>query len=213
MNGQRIVILTGGAAGDWIQDCIKPEDLLIGADRGALRLIRMGYSPFLSLGDFDSVSLEELEEIKLKSGKVLTCDAIDKDVTDTEMAFDAAISMKPSEILLLGALGTRWDHSIVNIHLLKKGLENGIPSRIIDTHNEIRLINRPAILHKTKYTHVSILPFSSSVTGITLEGFKYPLDHATLQIGQSLGISNVMAGETGRISLLTGELLVIQSID
>ncbi|MNJ03950.1 Thiamine pyrophosphokinase [compost metagenome] len=44
-------------------------------------------------------------------------------------------------------------------------------------------------------------------------GFQYPLYEATLTLGQSLGISNVLLGSEGRITLREGLLLVIQSTD
>jgi thiamine pyrophosphokinase len=51
------------------------------------------------------------------------------------------------------------------------------------------------------------------VTGITLRGFQYPLTDATLTIGQSLGISNVLLEPEGTITIKEGLLLVIQSSD
>jgi thiamine pyrophosphokinase len=213
MNGKRIVIVTGGTLGDWVLAELEQTDVLVGSDRGALFLVRHGFKPDVSLGDFDSVSAAELEEIRAASKAFISCDPIEKDLTDTEMAFDWALEQKPTEIKLLGALGTRFDHSLANIHLLRKGVAQGISCKIIDAYNEVILINHPALIHKGSYTHVSLLPLSLEVTGITLLGFLYPLQQATLTIGQSLGISNILLGEQGRIEIESGYLLVIQSKD
>jgi thiamine pyrophosphokinase len=213
MNGKRIVIVTGGTLGDWVLSELQQADLLVGSDRGALFLVRHGYAPDIALGDFDSVTETELGEVRAGSKAFIDCDPVDKDLTDTEMAFDWAIAQNPTEIKLLGALGTRFDHSLANIHLLRKGVERGISCKIIDAYNEVVLIDRPASIIKGSYTHVSLLPLSIEVTGITLRGFLYPLQKATLMIGQSLGISNVLLAEQGRVEIDSGLLLVIQSKD
>jgi thiamine pyrophosphokinase len=213
MNGKRITIVTGGTLGDWALPELMKADLLVGSDRGALYLIRQGFKPDISLGDFDSVSEEELAEIQAGSKDFLICDPIDKDLTDTEMAFQWALEQKPDEIKLLGALGTRFDHSLANIHLLRQGLDQGVSCKIMDAYNEVALINGVSVITKGNFTHISLLPLSLKVTGITLHGFLYPLQEATLTIGQSLGISNILQDEQGRIELESGYLLVIQSKD
>ncbi|MBD0382441.1 thiamine diphosphokinase [Paenibacillus sedimenti] len=213
MTGKRIVIVTGGTLGEWFVEEIKEGDVLVGSDRGALSLIEYGFQPYISMGDFDSVTEEERDQIRASSHTFIDCDPIYKDLTDTEMAFEWALAQDPSHIILLGALGSRFDHSLANIHLLRKGLSLGIACTIIDASNEIILINMPTHIRRGSYTHVSLLPLSMEVTGITLHGFQYPLRQATLQIGQSLGISNVLLEQEGLIELETGLLLVIQSKD
>lgn len=210
---QRVLIFTGGRLGKWALERIGAGDYLIGADRGAAFLIRHGHRPDFVVGDFDSVSAEELEEIRRASREVQECDAIDKDYTDTELAFNFALSRNPGEILLFGALGTRFDHSLANVHLLRKALDAGIPCAVIDEYNEIRLTDSRLAVRKSRYDYISLLPLSERVTGVTLEGFQYPLDGATLTIGQSLAVSNRFAGDTGMIRIASGLLLVIQSTD
>ncbi|WP_068777043.1 thiamine diphosphokinase [Paenibacillus sp. FJAT-26967] len=214
---QHVVIVTGGSIGPWAHDQLEgldPScDYLIGADRGALHLIRGGYRPQLALGDFDSVTPEEREEIRAGSEQFITCDAVDKDWTDTELAYNMALERSPSQITLLGALGTRMDHTLANIHLLRKGTESGVRSRIMDAHNEIEVISRTTEILSGSYPNVSLLPLTTEVTGITLTGFRYPLNDATLTIGQSLGISNVLETERGIIQIRSGLLLVIRSRD
>ncbi|WP_042161840.1 thiamine diphosphokinase [Paenibacillus gorillae] len=212
---QRILIFTGGRLGDWATKLVQPQDYLIGADSGALFLIRNGFTPDIAIGDFDSVTGDELAEIRLHSKALIDCDPIDKDFTDTEMAFRRALEQQPSEIALIGALGTRFDHSLANVHLLSLALEQEVAASIIDEHNQIRLAQGPQTLslNKGNYAHVSLLPLSQQVTGIYLTGFQYPLADATLQIGQSLGISNVILDDSGTIRFAEGILLIIQSKD
>lgn len=209
----RVLIFAGGSLGEWALRDIRPNDLLVGADRGALFLVRNGFEPDLALGDFDSVTAEELEEIRRNSKSFLDCDPVHKDWTDTEMAFNWAMEQKPSEIMLLGALGTRLDHSLANVHLLRRGLQRGIRCSILDAHNYVTLIDRFAMVANRGFAHVSLLPLSLEVRGITLHGFQYPLQRAALTLGQSLGISNVLVADPGMIEVEEGLLLVIQSKD
>lgn len=214
----RYVICSGGQLGDWALAELREGDVLVGADRGALFLVDRGFSPDMALGDFDSVSAGELMRIRTGSRRFEACDPIAKDWTDTEMALRWVLAQqdpKPDEVVLIGVLGSRWDHSLANIHLLRVLLEAGVRGRIVDETNELHLVDgsKPLTLARTRHTYVSLLPLSLEVTGITLNGFQYPLLDATLTIGQSLGISNVLLEQTGTIRLRDGLLLAIQSMD
>lgn len=213
MNKLHILICTGGQLGEWAIPHIEKADLCIGADKGALFLVEAGVRPYLSIGDFDSVTAEQLELIKNNSQHVKDFDAIDKDYTDTELALHEAIALHPAKITIIGALGTRFDHSIANIQILTLADEHDIQAEIIDKHNKIRLISDSATISKDNYPYLSVLPFTQIVEGINLIGFKYPLENATIKKGQAIGISNIILGDEAKIEVRTGTLLVIQSTD
>ncbi|MFA4133521.1 MULTISPECIES: thiamine diphosphokinase [unclassified Brevibacillus] len=213
MNPTRILLFAGGNLGNWAIQEIRENDWLVGVDRGALFLVHNGLVPKLSIGDFDSVSSEEMAEIERHSMHVSSCDPVMKDLTDTEMALTWAIEQQPEEIVLLGVLGSRFDHMLANVHLLNKALQTGSNCRILDETNEIRLIDRQSTIEQDHFDHISLLPFTPEVTGITLTGFLYPLKDATLRIGDTLGISNLLTEQTGTITIQTGKLLVVKSKD
>ncbi|MEK3881314.1 thiamine diphosphokinase [Paenibacillus sp. PL2-23] len=210
---KRIVIFAGGALGDWALALLRTGDTLIGADSGALFLLQSGLTPEVAIGDFDSVNDEELRLIRERSGTMIQCDPVDKDYTDSEMAFRYALDMKPTELLLLGGIGTRFDHSLANVHLLALADAAGIQASIQDPCNRIRVISSTTVIPAEGFPQTSLLPLSEQAAGITLTGFQYPLQDATLTIGQSLGISNLLCAEEGLIELREGKLLVIQSRD
>ncbi|CAH1194902.1 Thiamine pyrophosphokinase [Paenibacillus plantiphilus] len=211
---KRILIFTGGRLGEWALEHIEENDILYGADGGALFLVSHGLRPTVSLGDFDSVTVEQLQQIKAASAETFDCDPVDKDFTDTELAFRQALRQKPDQIILFGALGTRFDHSLANVHLLRSAAESGVAAAIVDEHNSIRLVTDALVLErKARYSYVSLLPLTEKVAGITLTGFQYPLSNATLEIGQSLGISNILSSDRGTITITEGMLLVIESVD
>lgn len=210
---QRIWIFGGGDLGAWALEELVRDDRLVGADRGAWFLVSNGYRPELSIGDFDSVTAEEAALIRENSASYADCDAVDKDKTDLELAFDWAIAERPAEIVVVGATGTRFDHTLANVQLLRKASEAGIPCRIVDARNEIRLARggERTLVRKGPYHYVSLLPLAGEVRGITLTGFRYPLNDATLPVGSTLGVSNELLGESGVVESASGDLLVISS--
>ncbi|TYP72530.1 thiamine diphosphokinase [Paenibacillus methanolicus] len=213
MFNQRILIFTGGRLGPWAIELVQPNDYLIGADSGAYFLAANGFAPDIAIGDFDSVTDEQFAAIQRCSRRVETCDPIDKDFTDTELAFRHALAMEPQEVILVGALGTRFDHSLANVHLLRGALGRNIRASIVDAHNRVQLTERKLTLTAGGYSHVSLLPLTPVVSGIDLHGFRYPLRDATLEIGQSLGISNILEADEGTVTIREGLLLVIESRD
>lgn len=213
MLNRRILIFTGGNLGTWALEEIKNGDFLIGADSGALFLLKNKILVDYALGDFDSVTPEEFAAIKMWCQETSACDSVAKDYTDTEMALNWALTKNPSEIVIMGALGSRMDHNLANIHLLSKCMKEGISCRILGEKNEIYLVDKYACISSGHFTYVSVIPLSFEVTGVTLEGFLYPLNRATLCLGQSIGISNKITEETGIIKVESGQLLVIKSRD
>lgn len=213
MSSKRVVIFAGGELSPEYFDLLDEDDFIIGADHGALFLISHGYTPDIAVGDFDSVSLEALQDIESKSKKTITCDAVNKDLTDSEMALDIAMDQQPDSILLLGVTGTRMDHSLASIQMMTRALQRQINCYVMDTHNYITLTGSQAVINDLGYTYVSLLPLTPEVSGITLEGFQYPLTDATLKLGQSLGVSNKLISSSGTVTIRSGLLLIIQSKD
>jgi thiamine pyrophosphokinase len=210
---RRILLFAGGNLGEWALKEIRDSDTLVGVDAGALFLLHNGYKPYAALGDFDSVERADAEWIKSSCQVFSECDPIAKDVSDTEMALEWALLQNPQEIIMLGVTGTRFDHTLANVHLLKRTLEAGVACHIIDETNDIQLIDHTAAVSPGKYPYISLLPLSLSVTGVTLEGFFYPLQNATLALGHTLAISNKLAKEVGTVQIRSGLLLLIQSMD
>lgn len=210
----RALIFTGGNLGEWAFAHINSTDYLIGADRGAEFLIRNGYVPHLALGDFDSVNPDQMQQIADTAIELLTCDAVNKDWTDTELAFKEAIARGYREILIIGVLGTRFDHVLGNVHLLKQASEHGCNLTLVDVNNRINLcVDRYQLEAITEFPYTSLLPLTTEVTGVTLAGFRYPLHDATLKMGYSIGISNILDAPMGLITVTSGMLLVIRSRD
>ena len=188
---------------------------IIVCDRGLEALYQLKIIPNHVVGDFDSVSSEVLEFYKKQTQIIFHTYNAEKDNTDTDIALKLATRLKSSKITILGALGKRMDHAIANIHILKDALYAEIPCKILDEYNRIYLINKETTLEKEKVygKYVSLIPLTSTVEGLTLTGFKYPLNEYTLPIGTSLGISNEIIEDRAYIKMKKGILIAIESKD
>lgn len=189
-------------------------DYIIASDRGLEIIDKFNMTPDYIIGDFDSLDKRILNKYINNKNTIIKKLNPEKDYTDTHMAIKLAIELESKEITILGAIGTRIDHTIANIHVLKETLDKSIECKVIDKRNEIQLINRKTILKTDKnYKYISLIPLTTKVEGITLKGFKYPLSNATLEIGHSIGVSNEQIEEYAEINFKKGILILIKSRD
>lgn len=214
----RTLIIAGGEINIEMLDKYWRKDTrqnIIAVDRGLEALFKLHIIPNHVVGDFDSVSPEILEFYKNQTQIIFHKFNAEKDNTDTDIALKLAIKLKSSDIAIIGALGRRMDHALANIHILKEALEANISCQIIDEHNRIYLINKEITLKKDKVyrRYVSLIPLTTEIEGLTLTGFKYPLNQYTLPIGTSLGISNEITEDVAKIEIKKGILIVIESKD
>lgn len=212
----KTVIITGGNINiKFTKEYLKKYsfDLVIVADKGLEVVNKLNITPNYIIGDFDSVNKETLEEYKNNKTQIIKLNP-EKDYTDTHMALKLAIEKNSTSIIILGAIGTRIDHTIANIHILKEALEKNIKAKIINSNNEITLINKNIeILNNEKFKYISLIPLTTEVKNITLSGFKYKLEKANLNIGESIGISNEQIESKAKIEIEKGILMLIKSKD
>ncbi|MDD2481705.1 MAG: thiamine diphosphokinase [Lutispora sp.] len=196
---------------DYCLNIIKSADYIICADGGTRHAYKMGLHPDLILGDFDSSDNEYLEHYK-NLGIKMERYPKDKDKTDSHLCILKALDFS-YEIILIGATGSRLDHTMANISLLKLGLDKGVDIYIADSQNEIYLINKSITIKGKPGELFSLLPISQSVEGICVYGAKYELNEAVMEIGDPYGTSNLFKKENVNIKIRSGYLLVIKSKD
>lgn len=191
--------------------------LLIAADSGLEMLKTLELKPDVAVGDFDSVSEETLAFYTARQGIRFERHRPEKNESDTELAFSIAKEAGATELLLLGAVGTRLDHVLANIHLLKEALDWGIPCVILDCHNRIRLVTGRTVFRRAEcpYPYISFIPLTMEVTHIRLTGFKYPLADHHMRLGVECGhcVSNEIAAQEAVLEFESGLLLAIESRD
>jgi len=188
---------------------------IIASDKGINILSEFDIVPDYIVGDFDSADLDILSKYKKNDNIIIKELEKEKDYTDTHVALNLAIEIKSEDIVIMGATGIRLDHFIANIEILYVALKQNIQCRIIDPNNEIQLIsNYIKLIKKNNFgKYISLIPFTDEVTGVTLKGFKYLLNNATMKKGESIGVSNEQIDDIAEISLKSGILILISSKD
>ena len=190
---------------------IHPDDTVIAADGGALHCIEKGIVPDIVIGDFDSLPQISLEHLR-KCGSEIVQYPERKDQTDMELALDRALEKNAEEIIILGALGGRWDMTIANLMLLSRSETAHCRICLIDGRQEMELIRggQQIQIRGQKGDTVSLIPLVQDAQGISLEGLEYPLCNETLKLGSTRGISNVMTGSCASVNLQKGLVLCIR---
>lgn len=169
--------------------------------------------PDVLVGDFDTA------DASLVARYEKCCEVLrhmpEKDATDTELAVDDALERGADRVVLLGATGSRMDHTLANIHMLYRILESGKKGCIINENNRISMHKESFSLMREDLfgTYLSFLPFYGDVKGLVLSGVKYPLSGQNMIAGISLGVSNEAKDDIIGVSFLEGYLLMIEARD
>jgi thiamine pyrophosphokinase len=214
-----IINILGGGPADLLPDLNQYDEknsLWVGVDRGVFTLLNMGISPAIAFGDFDSVSTAELSEIESAVAQLEKFKP-EKDETDMELALNWALEQKPGQIRIFGASGGRLDHFFANVQLLIRPVMNGTKTEmiIIDRQNliSVKAPGKYRIEKTSDKKYISFVPASLDISGLTLEGFKYPLKDCHISTGSTLCISNELIGDYGTFSFSEGILIVVRSSD
>ena len=187
---------------------IRACDLIIAADGGALHCRKLGILPQVVIGDFDSLISEELTNLEADGAQLIRYPS-HKDETDLELAFEFARLQGCEQILLVGALGARWDMSIANILLAAHPTYADIQVRLADDRQELLLLRsgKSYILHGKPGDTLSLIPIQGNVEGISTQGLEYPLINENLEFGSPRGVSNDFVTESAIVSLRKGLLI------
>lgn len=186
--------------------------LVVAADRGIESLLELNYSPDYLIGDFDSIGRDLLIKVEESDIKIVR-HPIAKDETDTQLAVDLLLDLGCKSITLVGVTGTRLDHTMANISLLRDLYLKNIKAKIVDDNNIIEYLGDRVYIEKKKGYYISIIPISLEGIVVSLEGFFFPLSKKTISYGSSLGVSNYLVKDSGTIIRHKGEGLLLQSRD
>jgi thiamine pyrophosphokinase len=218
----RIVIFSNGEIPDLkaARALLQPGDYLIAADGGANHLMKMGILPELVIGDLDSIDEDTLFDLTSADVEIKQFSE-DKDETDIELALRYAVELRPSAILIVGALGGRLDQTLANLSILTDPTLPGIDVRLDDGVEEVFFLKASAekggqvapspqgeVRGRSGET-VSLIPWHGPVEGVATEGLQWSLYGETLFPSKSRGISNVMLGESASVKIDKGLLLIV----
>ena len=206
----KALIYTGGAVlAENITEHAKGDDLILAADSGYRNALALGASPAIVMGDFDSLGDCELP----KTVERLEVPA-EKDFTDTQLAVDVAIGKGANEIVIIGGLDGRLDHTLSNLAILEDLQKKGIPAIITNGYNRVRyLCATSTLLPKSGFRYLSLIALSEKVKGVSVEGCKYPLKNATLSRNFQFAVSNEIVENCALVSVRKGGLYLVESIN
>lgn len=211
----KAVLFAGAAITDYdfCEAYLRNADCVICCDGGMHHAKKLGITPDYIVGDFDSVRPEVLEEYR-GMGISIRQFPTHKNETDMQLGMLLALEMGATELVLIGGIGDRFDHTLANAHLLLYLLKKGVRGILVNEKNRVELIDKEVTLHGKAGDLVSTIPLSMQVEGITLEGLEYPLvDYDLALDDQLVAVSNVMTGTEAKITIRSGYLFVMQTRD
>lgn len=180
------------------------EDYVIAADRGYDSLMAYGVVPDLAVGDFDSLGYQPDHPNVIQL-------PVEKDDTDMVFALRKGLELGYRRFLLLGGVGGRLEHTLANLQLLDWLTGQGGQGFLAGEKTVATAIRGPASLTfpAAMSGYLSAFCNSGTAEGVTLENLKFPLEHSTLTSSFPLGVSNQFLGQSARVSVEKGSLLLI----
>ena len=215
---KRTVIVSGGMLEeDFVLPILKSEEteFVIGVDKGLEFLYKHEIKPDYIVGDFDSVSRELVDYYREELNVPIREFNPVKDASDTEIALRLCLGLNRKSILILGGTGNRIDHLWANVQCLQIALQAGADARIVDSHNQIRLLDSDITLKKSEAfgPYFSLFPLEMPVDELSIRGAKYPLQNHFLKPSDSLCVSNEFAEDEVTISFVYGKVILMETRD
>lgn len=179
---------------------------VICADGGYEMAKRLGISPDVILGDFDTykdVLPDNCEVIKYPE---------EKDDTDTMLAVKLALERGYTDIVICCGVGGRLDHTYANIQALRYILKHEGTGQLAGDGSYVTM-QGPGVKVYSRMNgyYFSVFSYTEECKGVTLTGFKYPVKNGTIKNSFPIGVSNRVTGKSGIVSLESGILLIIFS--
>jgi thiamine pyrophosphokinase len=209
-NMGRVLIFANGELPDLNKARFLPQrdDYIICADGGTRHALALNLQPNLVIGDMDSLKEGQWQKLK-NAGIPIELYPHDKNATDLELAIMRAIEREPQEILVIGALGGRLDHTLGNLALLSDIQLSAINTRFDNGLEEIFFCREQVEVHGRSGDILSLIPWGGPVQAIQTQGLRWSLNRETLYPEKTRGISNEMLSDTASVSIGSGLLLIV----
>ena len=197
-----ICVIFGAAEFDVLLLPVGENDLVIAADGGLEHTGKLGLTPNMILGDFDSLGYVP------EGAQVYP---VEKDDTDSMLAVRMGLEMGFRRFVLYGALdGPRVDHTLANFQTLLYLAEHGARGYLVGKNQTVTALRNETLRFPAGFSGtVSVFCLGSDAQGVTLRGLHYGLEKGTLTSHFPLGVSNHFTGEVASVTVEDGSLLVI----
>lgn len=201
---KRCIIITAYIEG-LIRNITNLDDAyIICADGGYAKALAENIRPSILVGDFDSfdgVLPNDIPIIKVPTHK---------DDTDTDLALSHAMEKGYSDVILVGGIGGRLDHTIANIQNIVRYMRKGLKITMTDEQNKIFAIeNDSIVIPGEKGKKLSLFAQGGMAEGVNVSGTEYLLNDFDLPADFPLGVSNEFTEDFAKVSVKNGVLLVV----
>jgi thiamine pyrophosphokinase len=205
---KRIIIFANGELPnlDKARALLHEDDFIIAADGGTRHALALGLTTNVIVGDLDSLPSDF--EPSTFNGEIVLYPK-DKNETDLELAIQHALTLKPEQIIILGALGGRLDQTLGNIALISSLQLSTFNIRLDDGIEEVFFCRDQVQINGISGDTVSLIPWQGEVTGIVTTDLKWSLQNEILYPNKTRGISNEMLNDTAMIQIKSGLLLIV----
>lgn len=203
----RSLIFTGGKHPD-IQDFlsyISPYSLVVAADSGYDAAIVAGISPDIVVGDMDS--LKDKNALNLFGKEKILKFPKDKDLSDTEIAFEYCLSHGSDDVVLIGGGGGRMDHFFALRNLFDR---EQCPSTWLGEDTILLRVENERLEIGGLHTDDCISVFSAGLCPHTCgsEGFFWPIENLDWEKGE-YSLSNKTHHSHIKLHAKQGRFLVV----
>ena len=200
------VYVGGGIFPENIVERAEEGDLCIAADSGYENAKALSARVDIFVGDMDSYGGEiedGVEIVRLKP---------EKDVTDTQAAFELAVQRGAREIYIIGGLDGRLDHTLSKLAILEDARARGLRAQINNGYNRVRFIRNDSILlGRSGFRYFGLIAADEKVRGVEIKGAKYPLENAKLGRNLQWAVSNEIEGNCALIAVKKGGVFVVEA--
>jgi len=201
-NPKTAALVANGTISDFekIGSRVRSFPYVVAVDGGICNCQQMGVTPNIIIGDLDSAPPELLQHYSDVPQKLFPAD---KDKTDLELAIEEAASQGMERIVIFGALERRMDHSVYNLHLLRR--HPGLLS-IESEYETLFVIDHTMEVPCQQGQTISLIPLGGPVQGVTTKGLKWELNNATFN-RDFMSISNICLSNSFLVEVQSGDIL------
>lgn len=179
---------------------------IVCADSGYKKCIEAGFEPNLIIGDFDSSIKPDVN-----------CELIElnfrKDDTDTFSCIKEVIKRGYNDIVILGGIGSRIDHTYSNILSVVYCFDRNIKCMLINNKNCITVVSGETVIKKGEYKYFSLFALFEKCEGLSIIGAEYDLDSVTIDPAEQMTQSNEFKSDEVKIIVKSGKIILIFSND
>jgi thiamine pyrophosphokinase len=195
---------------------------IIAADGGAFHCSNLRITPNVIIGDMDSITKGMIEKLGSRSGSSIGAAAAgdirfisfnqDKDESDTQLALDYLVKNGYEKIIVIGAFGSRADHSYANLSLLSSPAYDSVKVSIITENSEIYVVKDPCTIKGEIGKKISIFSLTPFTFFEKTTGLKFKLKNEKLLFSPARGLSNEFTKDNAKLYISEGWLLIVREL-